>query len=83
MCVAEAIAVAVLDGESIRDKEVSLAAALKMVRPSLPIILLEERERQSNIPKGVDAVVPLDDPTRLIKKIEELVPGTEESRAAG
>ena len=83
VCVAEAIAVAVLDGESIRGEEVSLATALKMVRPNLPVILLEERERQSNIPQGVDAVVPVDDPTKLMKKIEELLPGMEESRAAG
>ena len=82
MCVAEAIAVAVLDGESIRGQEVSLATALKMVRPKLPVILLEERERQSNIPEGVDAIVPVDDPTKLMRKIEELLPGMQ-SRAAG
>lgn len=82
VCVAEGIAVAVLDGESIRGEEVSLAKALKMVRPAMPIILLEERERQTNIPDGVDAVVPVDDPTELLRKIEELLSGMGESRAA-
>lgn len=52
LCVAETIAIAILDGESIRGKEVSLATALKMIRPKLPIILLEDRERVSNIPDG-------------------------------
>lgn len=83
VCVAEAIAVAVLDGESIRGEEVSLATALKMVRPTMPIILLEERERQSNIPEGIDAVVPVGDPAELLRKIKELLSGAGEARAAG
>ena len=82
VCVAEAVAVAVLDGESIRGEEVSLATALKMVRPNLPIILLEERERQSSIPEEIDAVVPVGDLTKLLTKIEMLLSGAQ-SRAAG
>jgi hypothetical protein len=83
ICVAEVVAVAVIDGESIRGEECSVAKALKMVRPNLRIILLEERERLSNIPEGIDAVVPLGATEQLLRKIEELLnPGQAKSRAA-
>ncbi|HKU28328.1 MAG TPA: hypothetical protein VJQ54_22865, partial [Candidatus Sulfotelmatobacter sp.] len=45
ICVAGDIALAVLDAESIRGEEGSVAKSLKSVRPALPIILLEERRR--------------------------------------
>ena len=84
ICVAETVAVAVLDGESIRGEECSVAQALKMVRPNLPIILLEERESRSNIPEGIDAVVPVGAVEKLLCKIEELLnAGGQLSRAAG
>lgn len=73
ICVAEVIAVAVLDGESIRGEECSVAQSLKMVRPNLPIILLEERERLSSIPEGIDAVVRLGATKNLLEKVEELL----------
>ncbi len=72
-CVAEVVAVAVIDGASIRGEECSVAKALKMVRPNLCIILLEERERQSDMPDGIDAVVPVGDTEKLLRKIEELL----------
>ena len=53
-----------------------------MIRPKLPIILLEDRERVSNIPDGVDAVVPVSDLKKLLSKIEELL-SMPQSRAAG
>ena len=84
ICVAEVIAVAVLDGESIRGEEGSVAQSLKMVRPNLPIILLEERERLSNLPDGIDAVVPLSATEKLLQKIEDLLnSGEQQSRVAG
>ena len=82
ICVAEVIAVAVLDGESIRGEECSVAQALKMVRPNLPIILLEERERLSNLPAGIDAVVPLGATEKLLRKIEELLNSDRQSSRA-
>jgi DNA-binding NarL/FixJ family response regulator len=83
VCIAEVIAVAVIDGASIRGEECSVATALKMVRPNLRIVLLEERERPSDIPEGIDAVVPLGATEELLKKIEELLnPGQANSRAA-
>ena len=60
-----------------------MAKALKMVRPNLRIILLEQRERLSDIPEGIDAVVPLGATEQLLQKIEELLnPGQAKSRAA-
>lgn len=73
VCVAEKIALAVLDAESIRGKEVSVAKSLKKVRPNLRIILLEERQRASELPFGVDAIVPLNDPEMLLKTIQDLL----------
>ena len=73
ICVAGNIALAVLDAESIRGEEGSVAKSLKCVRPSLPIVLLEERGRPSEIPVSIDAVVPLHDPEKLLKTIHDLL----------
>ena len=79
------MALAVLDAESIRGEEGSLAKSLKSVRPTLPIILLDERRRPTEIPLSVDAVVQLDNPEKLLKTIHDLVAsgGTESVSAAG
>ena len=73
ICVAETIALAVLDVDSIRGEEGSVAKSLKAVRPALPIILLEERSRQSEVPASVDCVVPLNNPEKLLKCIQDLL----------
>lgn len=85
ICVAGDIALAVLDAESIRGEEGSLAKSLKSVRPALPIILLEERRRPTEIPLSIDAVVPLDNPEKLLKTIHDLVAsgGAESVSATG
>lgn len=70
-CVANFVAAVVLDGESIRGSELSLAQALKAVRPTLPVILLEERKRQTtDLPEGIDVAVALDAPEELRFTIE-------------
>lgn len=85
ICAAGNIALAVLDAESIRGEEGSIAKSLKSVRPAVPIVLLEERRRPTEIPFGVDAVVPLDDPEKLLKTIHDLLSseGAESVSAAG
>ena len=82
--VTENIALAVLDAESIRGEEVSVATSLKKVRPNLRIIMLEERQRASGLPVSVDAIVPLNDPEKLLKTIQDLLKagGTESVSAA-
>lgn len=85
ICVAENIALAVLDAESIRGSEMSVATSLKNVRPNLRVIMLEERQRASELPVSVDAIAPLNDPEKLLKTIQELLKagGTESVSAAG
>lgn len=73
ICVAETVSLAVLDAQSIRGEEGSVAKSLKSVRPTIPIILLEERRHRSEVPAGVDAVVPLSDPEKLLKGIQDLL----------
>ncbi|MFL6390408.1 MAG: hypothetical protein ACJ71U_23230 [Terriglobales bacterium] len=63
-----------MDGESIRGQEWSLAKALKAVRPTLPIILLEEHQRFTTaLPESVDAVIPITAREELLKRIEEML----------
>jgi DNA-binding response OmpR family regulator len=54
ICVAQFVAAAIVDAESLRGKEWPVVKSLKMVRPSLPIILLDERrtERELVLPEG-------------------------------
>ena len=84
VCVTENVALAVLDAESIRGQEVSVATSLKKVRPNLRVIMLEERQRASGLPVSVDAIVPLNDPEKLLKTIQDLLKagGTESVSAA-
>ena len=72
LCVSHSVAVALIVGEYIRGQQLSLAEALKIVRPSLPVILLEERRRPGmDLPQNVDAVVRTAED--LVKNIEELL----------
>lgn len=77
LCVAEIISLAVVDGISIRGREFSLAQSLKLVRPSLPVVLLEERKRISTVPDCIDAVVPVEGlPGELLSTIHRLLRAT-------
>ena len=73
ICLSMPIALAILDGRSLRGEECSLARSLKSVKPTLPIILLEERARLSELPDGVDIVVPLNAPEELLMRVEDLL----------
>lgn len=74
LCVAHSVTLALIDGESIRGEELSLAEALKIVRPLLPVFLLDERNRPgADLPQNVDAGVPIEAPEELLTKIEELL----------
>ena len=84
ICVSQIVAAAVVDAKSIRDQEWSVVKTLKGVRASLPVILLEDRvgDRESQLPEGVDAVVPISSPTVLPNRLDELIKKAE-TRAAG
>jgi DNA-binding NtrC family response regulator len=73
LCVANVIATAILDSDSIRGEELSLANALKGIRPTLPIILLEERTRSTKLPDSIYASVPLGATKELLQQIEKLI----------
>jgi response regulator RpfG family c-di-GMP phosphodiesterase len=72
LCVSYSVAVALIVGEYIRGQQLSLAEALKIVRPSLPVILLEERRHPgTDLPENVDAIVQTAED--LLKKMDEML----------
>jgi DNA-binding NarL/FixJ family response regulator len=73
LCVSHAVSIAVIDGESLRGQELPLAEALKIIRPSLRVVLLEERQERRDLPPNVDSVVPAGAPEYLLGEIEELL----------
>ena|SRR5438309_11932223 len=85
MCVAEVVSVSVIDAESIRGQELSVVRALKAVNPLLPIILLEERkaDRQVPMPEGVDALVSISSPKELFSMLKRVLPEVTPSSKAG
>jgi DNA-binding NtrC family response regulator len=73
-CVAEVISVVIVDCDSMPGRQWSVAQSLKMVRPALPVILLEKDEKHSKMPTGIDAVVALSTIEKdLPNKIRELL----------
>ncbi|MBZ5490281.1 MAG: hypothetical protein LAO76_05040 [Acidobacteriia bacterium] len=75
MCVAQFVAAAIVDAESIRGKEWSVVKSLKLVRPLLPIVLLDERSdgRDLSLPEGVDQLVSITSLEKLPDAINQLV----------
>lgn len=49
LCVAQVIAVAIVDAESIRGQEWTVVKSLQSVRCNLPVILLSQRENEREI----------------------------------
>lgn len=80
VCVNPEIAVVILDGPSIRGQEWSVAKSLRMIRPKLPIVLLEERKNRPLLPEAVDAVVPRTRLGQLLSALRQLL--NSESRRA-
>lgn len=75
VCVAQAVAAAVIDAESIRGQEWTVMKSLKAVRSNLPVILRSDREsaREAASPEDVDAVVSMSSSDELYKTIDQLV----------
>jgi|SRR5579859_247586 len=60
VCVSHEIVAVILDAELMRDGGSGVAETLKLLRPTLPILLLDQREdpaRADILPKGVDGAV--------------------------
>jgi hypothetical protein len=64
-----------VDAESLRGKEWPVVKSLKMVRPSLPIILLDDRrtEREVVLPEGISDVLSLSSLAELGEKIRQIL----------
>ena len=74
LCVAHSVAAAIVDGEALRGQEWPVVKSLKMVRPLLPVIMVDEREREtSERPEGIDAIVHIDDTDALLKSLKEVL----------
>ncbi|HKW74143.1 MAG TPA: hypothetical protein VJN64_01345 [Terriglobales bacterium] len=74
LCVSHTVNLALIDGDSIRGQELSLAGALKMIRPAVPVVLLEERHRpDGDLPQHVDFIARIATPQALLNKIQELL----------
>jgi hypothetical protein len=75
ICVAQFVSAAIVDAESLRGKEWPVVKSLKMVRPSLPIILLDDRrtEREVVLPEGISDVLSLSSLAELGEKIRQIL----------
>jgi hypothetical protein len=75
ICVAQFVSAAIVDAESLRGKEWPVVKSLKMVRPSLPIILLDERrtERELVLPEGISDVLSVSSMSELGEKIKQIL----------
>jgi len=69
------VAAVIVDAESVRGKEWPVVKSLKLVRPSLPIILLDERSgiRNLELPEGVDELVSVASLEKLPEAINQLL----------
>ena len=75
ICVAQFVAAVIVDAESVRGKEWPVVKSLKLVRPSLPIILLDERSGGRNLerPEGVDELVSVASLEKLPEAINQVL----------
>ena len=73
VCASQGVALIILDGASSRGQEWSVAKSFKMMRPTLPIILLGEHKSGTRLPDGVEAVVSLNHLDRLPSTIRRLL----------
>jgi DNA-binding response OmpR family regulator len=75
-CVNGKFAAVILDAELVRGEGEALAEALKLIRPKLPVLLLEHREdptRGAVLPKGVDAAVIGRSPAAVVGGLKALL----------
>lgn len=65
----------VLDAAHIRNDNWSVAKSLKLIKPSLPILLLDHRNanRRGAIPSDIDAVASCDNPKDVLVELRRLL----------
>jgi hypothetical protein len=74
-CLGNHFAAVVLDAALIRNDDWSVAKSLKLVKPTLPILLLDPRDasRKKDLPENIDALACSDDPNDVLVKLKEIV----------
>jgi DNA-binding response OmpR family regulator len=77
ICVSQWIAAAILEADMIRAQDWSVLQTLKMIRPNLPILLLDERRRDRGDlpPEGVDSLVSKTSMSDLVCKLKLILEG--------
>jgi DNA-binding response OmpR family regulator len=77
ICVSQWIAAAILEADMIRAQDWSVVQTLKMIRPNLPILLLDERQRDRGDlpPEGVDSLVSKASMSDLVCKLKLILEG--------
>lgn len=77
LCLGNQFAAVVLDAALIRNDDWTVAKSLKLIKPSVPILLLDSRSLSRNeLPLGIDALASCYDPKDVLLKLSHLMPKT-------
>ncbi len=73
-CMSNHIAAVVLDATFMREADWPVAKSLKLIRPSLPILLLDGRDaRRGGLPGWIDAVASRESAEEVLARLRELL----------
>jgi len=74
-CISSHIAAVVLDAAFMREADWPVAKSLKLIRPSLPILLLDGRDatRRDGLPQWIDAVASKESHEDVLARLKELL----------
>jgi len=69
-------AAVVLDASLIRNNDWTVARSLKLIRPSVPIVLIDSRNkgRRQSLPPDIDALASSDNSHDLVLTVKQLLP---------
>lgn len=80
LCLGNHFAAVVLDASLIRKDDWTVAKSLKLIKPGLPIVLLDPRSsRRDTLPPDIDVCASCDDPRDVLVKLRYLVSNTSQS----
>ena len=83
LSVGNQFAAVVLDAALIRNDDWTVAKSLKLVKPTLPIVLLDHRSSPRDaLPPDIDAIASCDDPKDVLHKLRLLLSNTPQSNHA-
>lgn len=75
LCLGTHFAAVVLDACLIRNDDWTVARSLKLIKPALPIVLLDSRaqDRRENLPPDVDVLANSGKPSQVLCQIRKLI----------